>query len=193
LRNRQDTLNFYRDWASRYEAHVTDKLNWVAPQVLARQIAPYVQRNHRILDIGCGTGLSALSLAEHQQLRFDGIDFSTEMLDIARNKKLYDELYALDLNDPLDIASDRYDAAISSGTFTFGHVGPEPIIEILRVMRTGGHFAFTVHQEAWEKMAFDVMVDRLVDAGNAEVVEKKLDLYIVTDDPNGIYCLLRKC
>ncbi len=192
LCDRGDTLSFYKNWAENYDAHVEQNLNWVAPGVLARQITPYLTPSTTILDVGCGTGLTAYHLKKVDDYVFDGIDFSSEMLDIAHKRGLYRVLYNKDLNQPIDLPDKYYDAAVSSGTFTYGHVGPKPIDEILRLLRPGGYFAFTVHTEAWSDMGFDEHIRSLAESNTVKILESKVDLYIASDNPNGIYCLLQK-
>ena len=54
-------------------------------------------------------------------LRFDGIDFSEGMLDVARTKDIYSDLALADLTKPLEIQSMTYDAITSCRVFLQGH------------------------------------------------------------------------
>lgn len=49
-----------------------------------------------ILDLGCGTGLAGAAL-KNDKNRFDGVDISAKMLEVARQKGVYDKLYQKDI------------------------------------------------------------------------------------------------
>ena len=156
LETLEDTLAFYARWAETYDAHVERRLGYIAARDSARQLAEHLSdRSALILDIGCGTGLTAHYLTTAGFSRFDGIDITPEMIDAARKRGIYRLLYEADLTKPLDIADQLYDAAISTGTFTIAHVGSESLSEIVRVLKRGGLFACTVHEEIWSSKSFE--------------------------------------
>ena len=86
---------------------------------------------------------------------------SPEMLAQAEEKGIYDELILADLNEPLALPDNTYAGAISSGTFTHGHVKADALGEISRVLKPGAPFAFTVHSDFWEDSGFPEALDRL--------------------------------
>ncbi|KZK84017.1 Ubiquinone biosynthesis O-methyltransferase [Pseudovibrio sp. W64] len=55
----------------------------------------------RLLDLGCGTGLAA-ELFEDQIPYKTGVDISEQMLNLARDKKIYDDLQQCEINEFLD-------------------------------------------------------------------------------------------
>ncbi len=69
----------------------------------------FINKNDKIIDIGCGTGIHA-SLLQQKGFDIEGLDFSKEMLDIAKTR-LHSNLY---LQNMLDINIDKkYDVIIS--------------------------------------------------------------------------------
>ena len=126
-----------------------------------------------ILDIGCGTGLTGKALLECGDWVLHGLDVSREMLDQADEKGIYDELILADLNKPLAIADHTYAGAISSGTFTHGHVRADALCEISRVLRPGAPFAFTVHSEFWDKSGFPETLDHLEREQQFKMIQKE--------------------
>ena len=84
-------------------------------------------------------------------LRFDGIDFSEGMLDVARTKDIYSDLALADLTKPLEIQSMTYDAITSCGVFLQGHVGAECIPELARILVSGGFMCFSVRPTFYEE------------------------------------------
>jgi predicted TPR repeat methyltransferase len=54
------------------------------PHRIAAALKPYVQPSDRILDFGCGTGLSGLALQNAGFTNIDGLDISAPMLEKAK-------------------------------------------------------------------------------------------------------------
>ena len=54
-----------------------------------------------------------------------------------------------------------YAGAASSGTFTHGHVGPDALEEVLRVVRPGGVVALSINAEHWEAKGYDARLAEL--------------------------------
>jgi SAM-dependent methyltransferase len=134
----EDARRMYGDWATTYEASFAQAWGYIAPREIAAILKGEIRSDAEILDIGAGTGL----VAEHLRgLTVDAIDITREMLEIAQPKGLYRNLIVEDLTRALDIADQSYDAVISCGTFTHGHVGPECFPELLRITRPGAVFA----------------------------------------------------
>ena len=144
------------------------------------------------IDIGCGTGLTCTFLHRQGYGCLDGIDLSPDMVRVAQERGIYARLMVGDVNLPLEIADASYDAAISSGTFTHGHVGPGPLDEIFRILRPGGILACTVHIDLWQSEGFEHKFDALVDAGTIECLHLEQDKYYESGDLEGWFCVYRK-
>ena len=91
---------------------------------------------------------------------------------------------------PFDDAA--YAAAISTGTFTLGHVGPEPIDEVLRVLMPGAYFACTVHQAIWDSQGFSRKFADLEKRGAIRVVEQVTGSFFEGGEPAARYCVFQK-
>jgi predicted TPR repeat methyltransferase len=188
-----DTLAFYERWADEYDAQLQRGLRYIAPSELARTLAKHqVIGDVPILDVGCGTGLTGCCLKELGFSTIDGLDFSTAMLSEARDKGVYRKLIEADLNAPLTLADGAYGAAISSGTFTLGHVGPEPLDELLRVLAPGAFLACTVHTEIWDSKGFSTKFDALQSAGTIRTVEQNTGRFFEGGDPVAKYGVFQK-
>ena len=85
-----------------------------------------------------------------------------------------------------------YDAVISSGTFTHGHVGPQPLDEIFRVLKPGGILACTVHQDLWQSLGFKDRFNALVEQGIAVQMSLELGSYYRDQPVEGWFCVYRK-
>lgn len=183
----------YRDWADSYDRHLKEGLRYVGPASVARLLADSVsERGVPVLDVGCGTGLVAECLAPYGFGLVDGLDFSPEMLRVAEGKGVYRQLFEEDLNQSIGLASGSYDAAISCGTFTHGHVSASALDEILRLLKPGAHFAFTVHRDVWEALGFEGKLPELQGRGAISGFDFSDQPYFEGKEPEGRYCLLRR-
>ncbi len=186
-------VEFYRKWAEDYDHQMLDVLGYESPTKIATQLVQYLtDTDSSVFDIGCGTGLTCVYLAERGYQNLDGIDLSPDMVRVAGQRGIYRELLVGDINQALERDDASYDAAISSGTFTHGHVGPEPLDEIFRILKPGGYLACTVHQDLWESMGFRDRFGALVDAGTAVCLQQQLDSYYRNGPDEGWFCLYQK-
>lgn len=95
------------------------------------------------LDLGCGTGRAGVEFRDTTG-KLHGVDLSPKMMDQAREKGVYDALFQGDFIGFLEQAEDTYDLVLAVDSFLY--TGPlEAVFSgVVRVLRTGGAFAFTV-------------------------------------------------
>ncbi|MGN1091658.1 MAG: methyltransferase domain-containing protein [Alphaproteobacteria bacterium] len=73
-----------------------------------------------VLDIGCGTGLAASPVREYTEHgSFDGVDISAELLNIAKTRKLYNNLSHMDAIEFLSNKQEYYDAMIAANSLPY--------------------------------------------------------------------------
>ncbi|MFN3170409.1 MAG: class I SAM-dependent DNA methyltransferase [Hyphomicrobiales bacterium] len=142
-------------------------LGYRAPQLVADALAEHLTTaNPKVLDAGCGTGLTAKAVLERLPGgTMDGFDLSDKMLREAAKTGLYHTLKPADATKALPFETGGYDAAVSSGLYTLGHVGPEALLPVLNTIKPGGLFALNIYDGAWEKMRFEKAIDQLVADG----------------------------
>ncbi|MFK7732456.1 MAG: class I SAM-dependent methyltransferase [Pseudomonadales bacterium] len=154
-----DNLALYRDWASTYDSEFAATRGYQYPQLIADVYSRKASKEDTpVLDVGAGTGLAAVALLEHSdidsELIIDGIDISPEMLEVSKEKDIYQRLFEADLTKRVDLPDDYYGAVISVGTFTHGHVGPDALYELLRMSKPGALFVIGVNGTAFDKYHF---------------------------------------
>lgn len=98
----------------------------------------------KVLDLGCGTGLVAEKM-KNNNTQFYGVDIAANMLDIARQKNIYDELIQADLTTYLQSNTLSFDTIIAADVFCyFGDL--QPILQACHPMRL--IFSIEVEKEA---------------------------------------------
>lgn len=169
----EDTHALYRDWAETYDNTMLDGLGYVLPALVAQLLSDSMKtRDGAVLDVGCGTGLAGVELARHGFITIDGLDYSADMLSVAGKRGIYRNIIEADLTKPLEVPTASYDAAICTGTFTHGHVGPGCLDELFRLLKPGSLFAFSVNAGVWQEMDFEEALNRIEQDGVASRVSR---------------------
>lgn len=166
-----DNAAYYDAFAPTYDSDFVAQLGYQYPKAIAEAYLRHAAPDDTpIADVGCGTGLVAVELALPDTV-IDGMDISPEMLVVAGQKSLYRLLTQVDLTGPL--IPNTYGAVLSSGTFTHGHLGPEPLRGLLTIARPGALFIIGVNQHHFEAQKFAVVLDALI--ADALISAVKLD------------------
>jgi predicted TPR repeat methyltransferase len=171
LTGTEEGAQLYREWAATYDRTMVDGLGYISPGRLAALFASHVTwRDRPVLDLGCGTGLVAVSLATHEFSTIDGLDLSVEMMAEAERRGIYRGFVTADLTKRLPIEDGAYAAAICNGTFTSGHVDASCLDEIVRILAPGGVLACSVHLSVWDEFGFAAGFEQLTSAGTLSTV-----------------------
>ncbi|MEV0698280.1 class I SAM-dependent methyltransferase [Saccharopolyspora sp. NPDC050389] len=170
LKSKEEAETVYDEWAAEYDADMVQGMDYVAPANAANRLVDLAGDPGPVLDAGCGTGLVGAALAKRSVAVIDGVDLSQGMLDQARARGVYRNLAKADLTRRLDIADNTYGAAICVGTITDGHVGPEVLDELVRVVRPGGLVVATV-AHVWESRKVGEHINGLATEGRIRLRE----------------------
>ena len=194
--NTQDCMTLYDKWAATYNDEVKDEAqNYVAPAQVA-QVALKSSNNlakSQILDAGCGTGLVGQALAMTGAKAIDGLDLSPAMLTVAKQTLVYRSLAQADLTRQIEKADETYDIVTCIGTFTLGHVGPEPALrEFVRVTRRSGIVIATILEEVWVSGGFKAEVEKLKGENLVKVVTEELIDYVKGRGDKAVLVVLEK-
>ncbi len=193
LKDLEAAMSFYDQWAEQYDDQMEQKLGYVAPRLMAESLAAYVSdKSTPVLDVGCGTGLTSQYLSDLGFQLFDGIDITPRMLERARERGIYRSLIEADVTQPLDLESSSYEAIISSGTFTLGHVGCEAIPELVRVLKSGGYLGCTIHENLWTDAGFEQTFREFQDRETLRAVAKTPGEFFKGLGETALYCVFQK-
>ncbi len=161
----REVADRYDEWASGYDE---DLASWSyrAPQVVAETVTTRHPEAGSVLDVGCGTGLVGRALRAREFTgQIVGLDVSQASLEIARRFGVYDSVELADLQQPLSVEDDSFDAVVCVGVMTYL---PEVEVvwrELARVVRPGGLVVVTQREDLWHARGCQAVVDRLQGEG----------------------------
>ena len=137
--------------AGAFEKILVDDLGYSVPMMVRDMILKHDPERYfeRMLDLGCGTGLTGISLKGHVE-HMIGVDISTGMLDEAYDKGVYDDLYAGDVVEFLKEIEDDgtgeptgWDLIVSTDVLPYLGALDVKFAEVARCLEPGGLFAFS--------------------------------------------------
>ena len=103
---------------------------------------------------------------------------------------MYQKLIKIDLNKPININNNFFDAIMCVGTFTFGHVKPQALDEFIRITKSNGLICFTINEGIYEEYGFDKKIETLKKNDKWKEIEFFKSDYIASKDVNawlGLY------
>lgn len=94
--------------------------------------------NARVIDAGAGTGRAGVHLRQLGYKNIDALDACEEMLNVAKQKGIYNDLMCFPLGaGPTPIAAGTYDGLFCTAALGVGHIGPSAFEEFARIVKPG--------------------------------------------------------
>ena len=195
LKTTEEVMRYYDEWGTNNK-YDQDMIQWdyTGPKETVNTFKKYANnKGIKIYDAGCGTGLVGVELKKYGYTNFDGVDLSQKLLDLVPTG-LYKNLSKADLNKPLNIKDNEYDAVLCVWTFTFGHVKPPAIDEFIRITKNKGLLCFTINEGIYEEYGFDKKIKELSKNNLWKKKEFYKSNYISSKDVNawlGLYEVIK--
>jgi len=186
LKTTDEIMRYYDEWGveNKYDKDMED-WNYTGPKETAKVFDKYAyNKDMKIYDAGCGTGLVGVELKKYGFFNLYGADLSQKLLDLVP-KKLYKKLDKIDLNKPIAVKDNSYDAILCVGTFTFGHVKPHALSEFIRITKNKGLICFTINEGIYEEYGFDKKIKELNDEKVWKMIEFFKSDYIASKNVNA--------
>ena len=142
--------SFFDRFAPRFDARLVEELRYAAPAVAERVLKPRLEGRSglRVVDLGCGTGLSGGFLRPHAG-SLVGVDLSAAMLERARARGIYDELVREEIGDYLARGeAGRFEVAIALDVFIYVGNLERMMDAVAAALAPGGVFAFSIEELA---------------------------------------------
>ena len=195
LKTTEEIMKYYDEWGTnnKYDKDMVE-WNYTGPKETVNTFKKYAKNKEmKIYDAGCGTGLVGVELKKNGYTNFDGVDLSQKLLDLVPNG-LYKNLSKADLNSPLNIRDNEYGSVLCVGTFTFGHVKPQALDEFVRITKNKGLICFTINEGIYEEYGFDKKINELTEKNLWKKNEFFKSNYISSKDVNawlGLYEVIK--
>ena len=180
----------YDLWAKTYERDEVDCFGYSIPVFFVDFLEEKMNsdscftKSSSVIDIAAGTGLIGEELRKRSFVgQIDAVDGSEKMLEVAKKKEIYQNLYFhyLDPKVPMpeEVPSEFYDILTCCASLHLGHVAAECIKQMFNCVRVGGLIIFTLkHPPTLAKLEYRFQLERecflLEDQGYWQIVDQKL-------------------
>jgi predicted TPR repeat methyltransferase len=193
LANAAEAREFYDAWAETYDEDVYKTLRITGTARIAVLLHKFARGPAMsILDAGCGTGAGGQELRHLGFTIIDGLDLSPGMLAVARRRGVYRHLFAADLLKPLALRPESYDAILSAGTFTAGHVDSSPLRGLLGAVKPQGLLAIVVASGFWSSGGFEAAIAGLSAEQAIELLHCDQGPIAADGEDRGYFLILRR-
>jgi predicted TPR repeat methyltransferase len=160
---------FYNDWAASYDAEVSAD-GYITPRRCAEALARCTKlRDTPLLDVGCGTGLSGVALRAAGFTHLHGIDLSSEMLDAARQKHIYQHL-TQSTDGSLPFADMSFELVSAIGVVGPGAAPPDILDSLFRVTASKGLIVLSLNDLAIDARGYEARLNEYLDGGHARLL-----------------------
>ncbi len=106
-------------YASDFEKHLVEKLNYRSPEHIFEAVKQATQRNELdVLDAGCGTGLCG-KLFRPMARRLVGVDLSPAMIVEATRSGIYDELITGEVVEAMGAMKEQFDLIVAGDVLVY--------------------------------------------------------------------------
>ncbi|XP_046580289.1 methyltransferase-like protein 27 isoform X2 [Haliotis rubra] len=198
----QESVDYYSKWAQdgKYEQDLSlERYN--GPIIAANYLADHYPDNRsstKILDVAAGTGYVGEQLHTRGFKSVDALEPASGMLEQARKKNVYTDLYCEFLNSKrLPIKDDTYDCCVISGGMGEGHIPCDGLHELIRITKPGGLVCIVMREEYLSyvgeyKDRLEPLMQELEDAGKWEQLSRDV-VPKYSFDNNGVVYKFKIC
>lgn len=139
--------HLFDHYANFYDTHLEKHLKYDVPHQLSdllHRTIENIPENWKIVDLGCGTGLSGEAFKPYASALI-GIDLSPDMIKIAEKKQYYDQCIVGDIESTLS-AFHGIDCMVAADVLSY--IGDcRPIFEsVNRSLQPGGYWLFSIEK-----------------------------------------------
>lgn len=143
----QEIRQIYRDFSRSYETDVKRKMHYTAYIAVPNLVLNHLSAPPaKILDLGCGTGLSSLQFFK-AGYQVTGIDGTRVMIERARRLP-FQKLISQNLEKPLRVKEQSFDAAVMIGVLEYINNPVALLTQVRRKLRPAGIFGLTFPQKS---------------------------------------------
>ena len=197
--NPRKVRQYYEDWATSYDQDLAHEA-YTAPEITAVLLNKTIDKHNllpaalEVADVGCGTGLVGVLLAQAGFKLIDGMDISPLMVEIAQQRGVYRQLQGdVDMTQSLNPAwRNAYDVVLCCGMFTLGHVPPETLRPLFDMTRSQGFIIVSTRTGYYDDSNYQAISDQFI-ADGIVMLEQMLPNAPYTNDSLSHYWVYQKC
>ena len=137
----------YQRFSSFFDTNLRDELSYQAPERM-RDLVNAVTANGsglKTLDLGCGTGLAGVEFRRFSS-SLVGVDLSSEMVQLARNRNIYDVLEVAEITSWLLQRRGRFDVIVACDTLIYFGDLRQVVVPSAGLLDPGGIIAFSLER-----------------------------------------------
>lgn len=166
----EDLRQVYQQWAASYDRDL-EKLGWDKPARLGELLEQLGCPRGRTLDAGAGTGWMGAELQRRGWTQVEAIDFSPAMLEQARARGCYHQVWQGDVSRPLELGP--FDLVVAVGLFTQGHAPASALENLLQTCRSGGWLAFSLRDDLLSSLGYARVLQHWEQEGLAQRLQRR--------------------
>lgn len=173
--------DLFDSYSAQFDSHLTQKLKYNAPTLLAEMIKKHqgTEPFKKFLDIGCGTGLSAIELKKHAKEIY-GLDLSKKMLEEAKKKGIYSKTIYGDAVDYLKQTDSLFDLAVAADVFVYIGNLTEVFKHMKDHMEPNGLLAFST--ESFDGESFELRASGRYAHSKKYIEELTKEYFVLIED-----------
>ena len=188
----KDPKDLYREWANTYDNELAQN-EYITPIRTAKALETFASdRSTPILDFGCGTGLSAEALISCGFSSIDGIDISSEMVEIARGKSIYRNLECFNPDKGIPVKQNEYSIITAIGVISVGAAPITIFDQVFDLLPPNGLFAFSFNEHSLMVPEYSLKVEQTVNEKKAEQLFCELGPHILKRDLKSMVYVIKK-
>ena len=188
----KDPKDLYREWADTYDNELAQN-KYITPIRTAKALATFASnKSTPILDFGCGTGLSAEALLSCGFSSIDGVDISSEMIEIAREKDIYRDLECFDPDKGIPVKQNEYSIITAIGVISVGAAPISIFDQVFDLLPQNGLFAFSFNEHSLMVPEYSLKVEQTVKEKKAEQLFCELGAHILKRDFKSMVYVIKK-
>eukprot|EP01129_Flabellula_baltica_P002924 TRINITY_DN1279_c0_g1_i3.p1 TRINITY_DN1279_c0_g1~~TRINITY_DN1279_c0_g1_i3.p1 ORF type:complete len:251 (-),score=48.77 TRINITY_DN1279_c0_g1_i3:24-776(-) len=185
----------YDRLATVYDKLMTEKWDSSVPDKVSSYMAGLVSISAKILDAGCGTGLSGQALHKKWYSNIHGCDISPQCLTIAEDKNVYAQTQEANLIERLPYPNSSFEGVICADVLQYIEPVELTLREFMRIVKPGGAIVFSYRTDLIERRDFNATLDEIVSSGLVKLIHVSENMPYLEGNPDfeGIdvvyYCL----
>ena len=111
--------NLFDHYSKAFEEHLTHELEYQVPKLVRDTLKKHSEWHFKnALDLGCGTGLCGQEIRPFVK-RLTGIDLSSKMIEMAKQKNIYDYYHTGEIVEFLGETTEKYDFCLAGDVFVY--------------------------------------------------------------------------